>query len=50
MAQSALILRVMASSIAVANHAGTIIREIMHKGDLNIVEKVSSDPKFLQLI
>lgn len=38
--QAALILRVMASSIAVANRAGTIIRDIMSKGDLGIVEKV----------
>lgn len=39
--QAALILRVMASSIAVANRAGKIIRDVMSKGDLGIVEKVS---------
>lgn len=42
MAQSSTIIRVMASAISVANRAGTIIRDIMAKGDLGIVEKVSS--------
>lgn len=35
-----LILRLIASSIPVANHAGKIIRDIMKKGELNIVDKV----------
>jgi 3'(2'), 5'-bisphosphate nucleotidase len=41
MAQSApLILRLVASSITAVNRAGNIIRDIMSKGDLGIVEKV----------
>ena len=35
-----LLMRVVASSITVANRAGEIIREIMTKGELKIVEKV----------
>lgn len=35
-----LILRLIASSIPVANQAGKIIRDIMKKGELNIVDKV----------
>lgn len=42
--QAALILRVMASSIAVANRAGKIVRDVMSKGDLGIVEKVGLVP------
>lgn len=34
------VIRVMASAISVANRAGDIIRDIMAKGDLGIVEKV----------
>lgn len=38
--QSAIIMRILAASIQVANRAGTIIRDIMSKGELGIVEKV----------
>lgn len=41
MAQSAhLLLRLVASTTAVANYAGKIVRDVMKKGDLGIVEKV----------
>lgn len=40
MAQHSLIMKIMASSISVANRAGGIIRDVMRKGDLGIVEKV----------
>lgn len=36
-----LLLRLVASSISAANHAGKIIRDVMSHGDLAIVEKVS---------
>lgn len=38
---SPLILRLIASSVTAANRAGKIIRDIMSRGDLGIVEKVS---------
>lgn len=42
MAQTApLILRLLASSVTTANRAGKIIRDIMSKGDLGIVDKVN---------
>lgn len=42
MAQSSpLLLRLIASSISAANRAGKIIRDVMTRGDLAIVEKVS---------
>ncbi|XP_037956144.1 3'(2'),5'-bisphosphate nucleotidase 1-like [Teleopsis dalmanni] len=37
------IMRVMALSITTANRAGTIIRDVMKKGNLNIVEKGKDD-------
>lgn len=37
-----LILRIVSASVAIANRAGNIIREIMKKGELGIVEKVIS--------
>lgn len=41
MAQSAhLLLRIVASSAVTANYAGKIVRDVMSKGDLGIVEKV----------
>lgn len=40
LAQSSLVMRILAASIQVANRAGTIIRDVMHKGELGIVEKV----------
>lgn len=33
-------LRLMSASVAIANHAGVIIRDIMKKGNLGIVDKV----------
>nr|XP_053634991.1 3'(2'),5'-bisphosphate nucleotidase 1-like isoform X2 [Cherax quadricarinatus] len=36
---SPLLSRILSSSVAVANHAGKIIREVMKKGELGIVEK-----------
>lgn len=33
-------LRLMSASVAVANHAGNIVRDIMKKGNLGIVDKV----------
>lgn len=41
MAQHSLIMKIMASSITVANRAGGIIRDVMSKGDLGIIEKVN---------
>nr|CAH0103015.1 unnamed protein product [Daphnia galeata] len=42
---SPVFLRLMANAVAVANHAGNIIREVMSKGDLGIVEKGVNDPQ-----
>lgn len=42
MAQSApLITRLLASSVTAASRAGKIVRDVMSKGELGIVEKVS---------
>lgn len=42
MAQCApLVLRLLASSVSAANRAGKIIKDVMSKGELGIVEKVS---------
>jgi hypothetical protein len=35
-----IIVRLLASSVAVAGRAGKIVRDVMSKGDLGIVEKV----------
>lgn len=35
-----LVMRIMASSIAIGNQAGKIIRDIMSAGELGIVDKV----------
>jgi len=44
MAQSThLLLRLVATSVTAANHAGKIIRDVMIKGDLGIVEKGKND-------
>lgn len=41
MAQSApLLIRLVATSVLAANRAGKIVRDVMSKGDLGIVEKV----------
>jgi hypothetical protein len=49
MAQSApLILHLVASSITAVNRAGKIIRDVMSKGDLGIVEKVGRRVHYLQ--
>lgn len=40
MAQTSVIMKVMASAISVANRAGIIIRDVMAKGDLGIIDKV----------
>lgn len=40
MAVSPLAMRIIASSIIIANRAGSIIREVMNNGDLGIVDKV----------
>jgi len=37
---SPVLLRLISSSIAIANHAGNIIRDVMAKGELGIVQKV----------
>lgn len=37
---ASLVMRVMASSITIANRAGHIIRDVMSNGELGIVEKV----------
>jgi len=39
--QTSIIMRILAASIKVANRAGSIIRDVMSKGDLGIVEKVN---------
>ncbi len=38
---SPLIMRILSASIPVANHAGKIIRDVLKKGELNIVDKVN---------
>lgn len=40
MAASPLAMRIIASSILIANRAGTIIRDVMNNGELGIIEKV----------
>lgn len=40
MSSAPLAMRIMASSIAIANQAGKIIRDIMSSGELGIVDKV----------
>lgn len=44
MAQTSLIMHMLAASIQVANRAGFIIRDVMSKGELGIVEKVRVTP------
>lgn len=39
--EPALVCRLLASSVSIAHKAGKIIRDIFHKGDLNVVEKVN---------
>lgn len=42
MAQApALVCRLLASSVSVAHKAGKIIRDVMQKGDLGIIDKVN---------
>lgn len=40
MAPVPLAMRIMANSIAIANHSGKIIRDIMSQGELGIIDKV----------
>lgn len=40
MTRAPLAMRVMANSITIANQAGKIIRDIMSKGELGIIDKV----------
>jgi len=42
---SPVLLRLISSSIAIANHAGNIIRDVMAKGELGIVQKGVNDPQ-----
>lgn len=42
-ANGSVFVRLMSASVAIANHAGNIIREIMRKGNLGIVEKGLND-------
>lgn len=42
MTPAPLAMRVMANSIAIANQAGKIIRDVMSKGELGIIDKVRS--------
>lgn len=39
----ALVCRLLASSVSVAHKAGKIIRDVMQKGDLGIIDKVNID-------
>lgn len=48
MADKALILRLIASSVTASNRAGKIIRDIMSRGDLGIVEKVNNNKNHLK--
>ncbi|XP_063696747.1 3'(2'),5'-bisphosphate nucleotidase 1-like [Culicoides brevitarsis] len=43
--QKPLVLQLLASSIKIAGHAGKIIRNVMEKGELGIVEKGVDDPQ-----
>lgn len=47
MSSAPLVMRIMASSIVIANRAGRIIRDVMANGELGIVEKVSIHHKLL---
>lgn len=38
----ALVCRLLASSVSVAHKAGKIIRDVMQKGDLGIIDKVNN--------
>lgn len=41
MASAPLLLRVVANSVSITHKVGNIVRDIMKKGDLGIVDKVS---------
>uniref|UniRef100_A0AAR2J857 3'(2'),5'-bisphosphate nucleotidase 1 n=1 Tax=Pygocentrus nattereri TaxID=42514 RepID=A0AAR2J857_PYGNA len=41
--QTALVMRLLASAYAVAEKAGTIVRRVLHSGDLGIVEKTGAN-------
>lgn len=43
--QKPIVLQLLASSIKIAGHAGKIIRNVMEKGELGIVEKGIDDPQ-----
>lgn len=47
--QLPVLLRLISSSVALANHAGVIIRDVMSRGELGIVEKVGA-PLFLHIL
>ena len=49
MATTPLVARILSSSVSVANSAGAIIRDVLQKGDLGIVQKEvnMSNKKFL---
>lgn len=46
----ALVCRLLASSVSVAHKAGNIIRDVMQKGDLGIIEKVNIVIYYILLI
>jgi len=43
----ALVCKLLASSVSIANKAGKIIRDVLQKGDLRIIDKVNSCLKCL---
>lgn len=44
------LLRLISSSISIANHAGNIIRDVMAKGELGIVHKVFCEQNRILLL
>lgn len=38
----ALVCKLLASSVSIANKAGKIIRDVLQKGDLRIIDKVNT--------
>jgi len=46
----ALVCRLLASSVSVAHKAGNIIRDVMQKGDLGIIDKVNIVIYYILLI
>ena len=43
-----LIIRILSASVAAANRAGELIREVLRRGNLGLVQKVYNNDAFLE--